>query len=260
MTPRLPRLFKRGEQRKRPAGALPLGFHDTERRRWVSLPMTHTYICGLTGSGKSQIITNLLVNMADAIAEGKVLTYGVDLKDGVEMSAYGRLIGRLATEKTAASDMFSDLRNELAKRNRMLIEQHRRKVGIGQETPLLLVILDEAAELRGDSEAATRKLLAPLDSLLRLGRSAGLMVIASSQDPRKESFKLRDRFPSRIALRLNSIEESRLLMGEDALQAGCAPWLIPLDRPGTGWIWDTRMATRFRVPFIDDTQLEQYRT
>ena len=74
-------------------------------------------------------------------------------------------------------------------------------------------------------------------------------MVAATQDPRKEAAPLRDRFPNRIALALNSKAETVMMMGEDAVRDGCAPHAIPFGKPGVGYWHDTARheAVRFRT-------------
>ena len=151
--------------------------------------------------------------------------------------------------------VLEDLDEKREQRNKMLVEQGKDKIEAGRDTPLLVLVVDELAELAGGVDKNTRaqqeRARALLDRILRLGRAAGITVVAASQDPRKESIPLRDRFPNRIALALGSRDEAVMMMGEDAVRDGCAPHAIPATTPGVGY-WHDRAhhrAVRFRCPY-----------
>ena len=111
--------------------------------------------------------------------------------------------------------------------------------------PRLLLMIDEAAELTigiGKAKSEAAEATALLDSILRRGRSCGVVVVALTQDPRVQAMPLRPRFPQRLALRLNSEVEARMALG---------------DEPGTCWYadLDTGTAQCFRAPYVDDDTL-----
>ena len=129
------------------------------------------------------------------------------------------------------------------------------------QTPLIVILIDEALQLYGASSPEQKKLQAQaqeaLDALLLTGRSAGIMVIAAVQDPRKEFFKSRDHYPERIALALNSKDEAKMALGDEAVSRGSAPWLISHSTPGRGWYYDDlrHKAIRFQVPPVQADEI-----
>lgn len=217
----------------------------------VEIPMgMHTLIVGRSGAGKSQLIRNTVPDVADGYAR----LYGIDLKGGVELARWAPWM-QTGTCLEYAIAVLEDLDEKREQRNRMLVEQGLDKVEVGRDVPLLVLVVDELAELAGGVDKTTRAqqehARALLDRILRLGRAAGITVVAASQDPRKESIPLRDRFPNRIALALGSREEAVIMMGEDAVRDGCAPHAIPATTPGVGY-WHDRAhhrAVRFRCPY-----------
>ena len=221
----------------------------------VEIPMgMHTLIVGRSGAGKSQLIRQLIRNTVPDVADGYARLYGIDLKGGVELARWAPWM-QTGTCLEYAIAVLEDLDEKREQRNRMLVEQGLDKVEVGRDVPLLVLVVDELAELAGGVDKTTRAqqehARALLDRILRLGRAAGITVVAASQDPRKESIPLRDRFPNRIALALGSREEAVIMMGEDAVRDGCAPHAIPATTPGVGY-WHDRAhhrAVRFRCPY-----------
>ena len=242
--------------RGRTGGHGPLWFRDALHGRPIGFePGQHVFIAGQTGAGKSRLMGQLIRHLLDGPAlRGEAVVYGIDLKDGVEFARWGDRMRALATDLESATALLDDLDEQRRRRNETLRAEGRTVVRAGEGVPLLFVFIDELAELAGgvdreekrEQERAQRR----LGRLLRLGRSAGITVVAATQDPRKEAVPLRDRFPNRVGLSLAGKEEARMLMGEDAIRDGCAPHGIPLSRPGTGYWYDRerREAVKFRTP------------
>ena len=217
-------------------------------------PGDHTLVAGRSGAGKSMLLRQLIRNAIPDIADGCVRAFGVDLKDGVELDRWSPWM-QIADNLDATIAVLEQVDRERGERNTLLREQGSDKVEVSRDLPLIALIVDELAELAGGVDKNTRsqqeRARFLLDRILRLGRAAGITVVAASQDPRKERLPVRDAFPNRIALALNSREEATMLMGEDAVRDGCAPHAIPSSTPGVGY-WHDRAhhrAVRFRCPY-----------
>lgn len=244
----------------------PLCFYDVLHRDWIRLtPGQHIALIGVSGSGKSNLISDLLANIQPDVDDGLALIFGIDLKGGVELDRFGGYLADLATTPDETITMLERLDRMLDERMRILRTEHQTSTRISRETPLILVVVDEAAELTGAIDKTTKQkqeqVRVLLDRALRLGRACGFTILLASQDPRKEAFPLRDRCPVRISLRLNSIEETRLLLGDNAIQAGAAPWLIGAKQPGTGYLYDAdaHKIVRFRGQHVPDDVIDEIR-
>lgn len=246
-----------------PSGRGIMWYRNTLDGGVITIPSgLHTFVAGRTGSGKSRLITQLLFNALPDVLRKTTIIYGIDMKDGVELGPWVHWMQDLADDYDKVLPLLNQIDQIRHERNQTLREHGATKVSINTDTPLITLIVDEMAELSGavGREDRTRQEQCQrlLDRILRLGRSAGITVIGSSQDPRKEATPLRDRFPNRIALALNSRTETVMMMGEDAVRDGCAPHTIPTDMPGTGYWHDSlhRRALRFRT--VDSLGLEGF--
>lgn len=228
--------------------------------RPVAIPATrHTLVTGLTGAGKGSISAGWLKAQAPFIVQGLVQLHYVDLKGGMEAGVVNpSLIRKHAWSLQEALTLLHEFDEEVTRRQ----NKYRGVVRMitPDMEPRLLLMLDEAAELTvgiGKAKSDAVEATALLDSILRRGRSCGVVVVALTQDPRVQSMPLRPRFPQRLALRLNSEAESRMALGDAAIDNGATPWLIPADRPGTCWYadMDTGAVQFFRAPYVDDTTL-----
>lgn len=234
-----------------------LGFEDMlHPKQPIRIPDgQHILICGLTGAGKSNLLANLILSQADKACNSQSLLYGIDLKKGVEFTPYGPLWQQLATNLNEAISLLEEINEELDWRCAWLIQNGQRTYA--NDKPIYLFI-DEAAELTGaidrDARQQQERARALLDRILRQGRAVGITVILATQDPRKEVSPFRDRCPTRIALRLNSKDETKMMLGDSAVTDGAAPWLIGHRQPGVGYLYDAdrHRIIRFHVPYVDD--------
>lgn len=229
------------------------------RRKPVMIRSTeHTLVIGLTGSGKGSVMASYIDGLSQLHEDGLVQIWGIDLKGGIEMSMYGSLFdSHHAYTFDEAVALLQDLSAECDRRMDSL-RGHARELPPTPEHPRIVLLIDEAAELhdktdRKRNEQVTRL----LDSILRRGRALGIVVVALSQDPRVDSIPLRARFPQRIALRLNSEEETTMLLGKEAIARGATPWLISPDQQGSGFVWnrDAGSVDYFRAPWYSDDDL-----
>ena len=77
-------------------------------------------------------------------------------------------------------------------------------------------------------------------SALSRSRALNCTVAVATQNPRvSTSLPYRSLLLTTLALRLNSKSEAVMAMGDDAVRQGARPWLIPFNRPGDGYLWDT---------------------
>ncbi|PJM75365.1 hypothetical protein [Bifidobacterium simiarum] len=220
-----------------------------------------TLVTGLTGSGKGSISANWLKAQAPYIMRGLVWVAYVDLKNGMEGGMVdARLIHRHAWNMDEALELLSDLNDEVWRRTGA-VRGKLRNIPPSEQYPRLLLVIDEAAELVTSVAKSRRKqtdeAVELLDSMMRVGRAAGLVVLAMTQDPRVQAMPLRARFPQRIALRLTDESEAQMALSPHAVELGATPWQIPVSEPGTAWIWniETDTVQRVRAPYIDDDEL-----
>ena len=218
----------------------------------------HTLVVGLTGSGKGSVMAAWVDAVMDMIVDGQAQLWGIDLKGGVEMSLYNRVFDEHhAYNADEAVTLLQALSDECTRR--MDVMQGRvRQLPPSTAYPRIVLLIDEAAEMHSKVDRKTSdRLTQLLDSILRRGRALDVIVVAFSQDPRVESIPLRSRFPQRVAMRLNSPEETSMLLGAEAVERGATPWLIDPDLPGSGFVWnrDAGTVTYFRAPWYSDDDL-----
>ena len=162
----------------------------------------HTLITGLTGSGKGSITANWLKATVPFVRDGIVENDAIDLKGGMEFGIVDpALISRHAWCISDALTLLKELDQEVHDRTEWARGKTRR-IDPSKEFPRINLFIDEAAELCTAPTRELRKMTDEatgyLDSIMRLSRAVGVVVIAATQDPRQQSMPLRPRFPQRI--------------------------------------------------------------
>jgi S-DNA-T family DNA segregation ATPase FtsK/SpoIIIE len=123
--------------------------------------------------------------------------------------------------------------------------------------PLHVLAIDELAVLTAYADSDIRKEASRLlAEVLTQGRALGVVVLACVQDPRKEVIGLRGLFTQTVALRLRSVEETRMVLGDGAAATAPAHRISP-SAPGTAWvIEEDGSADRVRADFWPDTLVQ----
>lgn len=190
-------------------------FEDAAPAR-VLLLRRHTLIGGIAGSGKSGGINVLVGNLS---ACHDVVIWAVDLKRGMELRPWASCIDRLATTPEQARLLLRDAVAVLEARASALAAAGRRVWEPTPDTPALVIIVDEYAELVDDAPDAT----ADADSIARRGRAVAVTLIAATQRPTQKAMgrgALRSQMDVRIACRVRERKDVNLILGQGMLGAG----------------------------------------
>lgn len=214
----------------------------------------HGMIAGSTGSGKSELLTTLILGLALNYDPSIINFVLVDFKGG---SAFDPFQGKLphcvdivTNLSTSAVDrMFAAITAELNRRQALNVATnskhivHYRARGLhlppyGQEAtvkdvtyrtspyPHLFIIIDEFAEMMQENPDYK----AQLNSITRLGRSLGVTLILAAQRPSGVTDQMRANIKFRICLRVETREES-----SEVLRRPDAAYL-PTGVPGRGYL------------------------
>ncbi|MFI7553093.1 FtsK/SpoIIIE domain-containing protein [Micromonospora sediminimaris] len=218
--------------------ALPLGVREDLATYCLRLLATHVLIGGATRMGKGSVIWSLLRSLAAGIRSGLVRVWAIDPKGGMELS-----IGRALFSRYVDDDWtrMADLLDDAVTRMRARQQQLRGKVRVHTPTvdePLIVVVIDEIAALLAflpDSDIRQR-ITQALGLLLTQGAGLGVLVVAATQDPRKEVVSVRDFFPTRIALGLTERAHVDLLLGDGARDRGALADQIPQSAKGVAYV------------------------
>ncbi|MFG3557419.1 FtsK/SpoIIIE domain-containing protein [Micromonospora sp. NPDC047557] len=236
--------------------ALPLGLREDLAVYCLRLLATHVLIGGATRMGKGSVIWSLLRALAAGIRSGLVRVWAIDPKGGMELSIGRPLFSRYVDDDwSRMADMLDDAVTRMRARQRLL----RGKVRVHTPTvdePLIVIVIDEIAALLAylsDSDIRNR-IAQSLGLLLSQGAGLGVLVVAATQDPRKEVVSVRDLFPTRIALGLTERGHVDLLLGDGARDRGALADQIPLSAKGVAYVLldGQPEPARVRFSFIAD--------
>ncbi|MGC5378096.1 type IV secretory system conjugative DNA transfer family protein [Micromonospora sp. DT68] len=236
--------------------ALPLGLREDLAVYCLRLLATHVLIGGATRMGKGSVIWSLLRAVAAGIRSGLVKVWAIDPKGGMELSIGRPLFSRYVDDDwSRMADLLDDAVARMRARQRLL----RGKVRVHTPTvdePLIVIVIDEIAALLAylpDSDIRNR-IAQSLGLLLSQGAGLGVLVVAATQDPRKEVVSVRDLFPTRIALGLTERGHVDLLLGDGARDRGALADQIPLSAKGVAYVLldGQPEPARVRFSYVDD--------
>jgi S-DNA-T family DNA segregation ATPase FtsK/SpoIIIE len=176
----------------------------------------HVLFGGATGAGKSSGLNVLMGNLA---ACQDVVIWAIDLKKGMELGPWAPCIDRLATTPDEARHLLADAVKILEARAAHLADQGHRVWQPTPETPALVIVIDEYAELSDDAPDAIKH----ADSIARRGRAVAVNLVAATQRPTQRAMgqgAVRSQMDVRISFRVRERKDVDLILGQGMLAAG----------------------------------------
>ncbi|AFZ55467.1 FtsK/SpoIIIE domain-containing protein [Cyanobacterium aponinum] len=185
----------------------------------------HTLIAGTTGSGKSVLLRNLLVDVCATNSPKFLHIYLIDAKQGTDyfpLENLPHLQQGLIVEQNHAIEVFEEIVSEMEKRYVLFRQEkvnnlfaYNQKVIKEKQLPVLLVVHDEFADWMLVDEYKD----AVSSAVQRLGvkaRAAGIHLIFAAQRPDNQVFpmQLRDNLGNRLILRVESQGTSEFSLGQ----------------------------------------------
>lgn len=178
----------------------------------------HAVVIGVTGAGKSELLTTWIAAMSHVYGPDRVAFLLVDFKGGRAFDALAALphvTGVLTDlDDAAALRAVESLRSEMRRREAALAVLGARDVDEAEGAlPRLVVVVDEYAALT----AAHPALHDLFGDIAARGRALGMHLVLASQ---RAAGAFRDAVlanaPLRIALRVTDAADSRAVLGSDA--------------------------------------------
>ena len=220
-----------------------------ERGKTITLPMFESsgLIGGEPGGGKS---VGLSLIIAAALEAPDAVVYAVDMKGGVELSVWGGMLDREAVEPAEVAELMSDVDQEMRARMARLREKGARKLTPTAKDPLIVLIVDELAQLDSASMKA-------LERILALGRAPGISVWAATQRPSASLIptNLRTLFRLAVGFRSNRKTDSDVILGQGWRGEGVCGTELP--GPGHCWIIGDKGPQRGRTFQFTDAAIKK---
>lgn len=183
--------------------------------------MPHLLIAGTTGSGKSVCVNSLIISILMRARPDEVKFIMIDPKM-VELSNYNdipHLLAPVVTEpRRAAMTLKYWVIKEMEKRYRLFhdssaknIEAYNQRVQKEDRLPLIVVIVDELADLM---MAAAADVETTICRLAQMARATGIHLVIATQRPSVDVITglIKANIPSRIAFAVATQIDSRVIL------------------------------------------------
>jgi hypothetical protein len=168
---------------------------------------------GTSGSGKTSAIKSLVLQLTRKNDKDRLRLAIVDLKrlDFTALAGLPHLARSVATTEAEAFDLVTWATQEMQRRQVIMQAAHVTrwdKLPDGDRFPLLLVVVDEAADF------AKSDVMGALVELARKGRASGISLILATQRPDSNviSPQVKANLPARVAFKTTTGLESRVIL------------------------------------------------
>lgn len=201
---------------------------------------TSSVLGGVPEAGKS---ITLSVIMAGIAQRPDVAILAIDLKEMLEFDSWIPRLSGFAGDQEGALEILNRV-EEIRKARGVFLraagKTDMKQVGFSAIHPLLVVVVDECAELfaaQGSSreaKALADDLRTVVSKLVRLGRAMGVIVLLSTQKPTVDNLPggIRDNCSQRVALRCTTGEQAKAILGDAVSTATTSPTEIGHDQKG----------------------------
>ncbi len=185
--------------------------------------LPHLLVAGTTGSGKSVCLNSLILSILYKARPDEVKFIMIDPKM-VEFKIYSgipHLLVPVVTEPKKAAGALQWAVVEMLKRYRYFADENARDLesynaimrSREDGTPMyqLVVVIDELADLM---MMAAKEVEESICRIAQMGRAAGIHLVIATQSPRADVITglMKANIPSRIALKVSSSLESRIIL------------------------------------------------
>ena len=190
--------------------------------------MKNLILSGVTGSGKSIGLNNLVVSLLKQNTPNELKFLIVDTKR-VEFDAFKpspHLYAPVVTEPNEVGEWFEHLNNEINRRYEAFTTHHLSDIDeyhkLSNDNPLLekmpriVVIIDEFANVIQENRDIDRV----ISRIAQIGHLVGVHLIISSQTPRREVITglMKANIPSRLTFMLATSTESQIVIDEPSAE------------------------------------------
>lgn len=184
--------------------------------------LPHMLVAGTTGSGKSVCLNSLILSILYKATPEEVKFIMIDPKM-VEFRVYNgipHLLVPVVTDVKKAAGALQWAVVEMMKRYRLFSEVNARDLAgynqtmdssEGERLPQVVIVIDELADLMLQ---AAKEVEESVCRVAQMGRAAGVHLVIATQSPRADVITglMKANIPSRIALKVSSALESRIIL------------------------------------------------
>jgi hypothetical protein len=204
----------------------------------VKMPITHTLMFGMTGSGKGSPFNAFIRQAIPFVLKGEAKLFGLDPKESEVLpyeftSLFEKTVYSVEDSMVVISDLYElQVQRKGAKRKLMNFKKGQaemmRRIPASKENPMILIMIDELLSLILDLEqqgAAGKKVQAKLVMILAQGRGLGIYAFAATQQADMALLgRLRGNFVSTITMRNQESEHiNEVMLGQGAIDRGFDP-------------------------------------
>lgn len=224
--------------------AAPLGYNDKGDKHDFRIGLDleavyHALAGGQTGSGKTNMLHVLITNLALKYSPQELELYLVDFKEGVEFQDYARFnlpharAVAIETEREFGVSILHRLQREIELRGKLFgatrvqnLKSYRAQTG--KPLSRILLIMDEYQALFKEDDRLAQEAGAILEDLVKRGRSFGIHILLSTQEPPRNFANGRAVYGQmRLRLCFQCLPDfARMILGDDNDAAKS------LERPG----------------------------
>lgn len=235
---------------------IPIGTDQVGRIVHYELFENNLLIGGAPGSGKTAVLTNLLLSTA---SDPKCTIFLFDPKE-VDLAVFAHDAFRyVSTDITKAVETLIAIRTIMDSTYSKLKQARLRKLNRDGNIGITLVIIDELPfYVNHQNKEQAKAFTETLRDIISRGRACGISVVLVAQKPSAENVptSIRDLVNCRIAMWSTTDEASNTVLGTSSASKGFSAAALNENVTGVGWLknkGDTPIL--FRTYWVDDEAL-----
>lgn len=221
----------------------------------------HTISGGKTGSGKSSLFD---LFFAESARCPDLVRWGMDRKGGIAIAPWASMFDWQATTDKACVSMLSALKEVLEERAKILAEKQNewgKCWKASPKYPVLVVILDEAAEILGMSAGPGMSAVDLVSSAVRRARQLGVMIFLAVQHLSLESIgstQITNNCDRRFCFGMKTSAQQYSIIAGSGGEFDATQVQLP-DQAGTFWWTDggAPVKTAGRVRYVNERKIRE---
>lgn len=221
----------------------------------------HLLIAGQTGSGKSVLLSSILISIMSFYTPQEVEMVLVDPKR-VELTAFRKspFTKIVATEVDEAINLLQDLLNTMEERYKLFEKEEVKNINEynvknpSNKLKRVLMVFDEYASMMQADKEYVKIIESTIVRLSQEARAAGVHLIICTQSPKAEiiTTTIRNNLNARIGLKVADATASKLILDESGAETllGKGDMLIKTA--------NSSKVTRIKSPYVSNEELSNF--